>query len=178
MSENANPPNPEQPATWELLNDEMRHRLDVQRAAGERIDAKAAIVLGAAIAAVQFVAKEPVRSYWLPASVSAYAVAIVLALVALRPRAFDEVGGHAMLVGLWAYPRGRAAAELANNRVWALTKNAERQTGRIRWLWASIAVLLLAAMMSVVHLTQGERIDAGPTARICSAGSANPCPAP
>lgn len=158
----------EQVETWDLLNAEMRHRLDVQRAAAERLETKAAIVLGAALTAVQFVAKERVRSYWLVVAVIAYCTAISAALCAVLPRAFDEVGPRSMLVGLWLFPRGRAAAELANNRYVAYQANARRHGRRVDCVRVAIVALIAGAIMSVVHLTEGARTDAGRTTANCA----------
>lgn len=162
----------EQVATWELLNDEMRDRLDVQRGAAERLETKAAIVTGAALTAVQFVAKEPVTSYWLPAAVLAYCAAMGAAFFAVVPRAFDEIGPRSMLVGLWLYPRGRAAAELANNRFVAYQANAKRHGMRVDCVRVAIVALMAGATLSVVHLTQGDRTDAGRTPTGCASVAA------
>jgi hypothetical protein len=150
-------PSTEQPETWELLNDELRHRLDVQRSSAERIETKAAVVIGAALTAVQFVVREPVRSYWLPPTVGAYVAAMIFGLLTVMPRVFDETGPKAMLTGLWLYPRGRAAAELANNRLLAYEGNLKRHRWRLFWLRLSLLAVVVGAIMSVIHLTEGVR---------------------
>ena len=102
----------DQPETWELLNDELRHRLDVQRAAFERLEARAAIVLGVAFAAIQYIAEKPVRSAFLPWAIGAYVAAMLCSLIAMWPRRFEELKPRSLLTGLWLWPRGLAAAEL------------------------------------------------------------------
>lgn len=158
--------------TWELLNEEMRQRLDVQRGAAARLETKAAVVIGAALTAVQFVAKEPVRSYWLPAAVVAYATAMGAGLFAVLPRAFDEIGPRSMLVGLWLFPRGRAAAELANNRYVAYQANARRHGRRVDCVRVAIVALIAGGIMSVVHLTEGVRPHVGGTTTSCASTGA------
>ena len=46
------PPNRD---TLELINGEIRYRMDIQRRAIERVDTKATLLLGFAVAAAQFV---------------------------------------------------------------------------------------------------------------------------
>jgi hypothetical protein len=155
MSGNTQPG--EQPDTWELLNDELRHRIDIQRSAFERLEARAGIVAAVAFGALQFVAREPVESGWLPAAVVAYVLAMVCAsALAVLPRRFHEPKPASILVGLWLYPRGRAAAELANNRKVAFEKNVGRQARAVLLLRVSVGLLALGAILSTVHLTQGE----------------------
>jgi hypothetical protein len=147
----------EQSETWELLNDELRHRIDVQRSAFDKIEARAGIVAAVAFAALQFVAGERVDSDWLPPALGAYGAAMVCAgAIALLPRRFDEPKPMTMLVGLWMYPRGRASAELANNRRVAFEKNLPRQALRVWVLRVSVAFLVAGAILSTVHLTQGD----------------------
>ncbi len=147
----------EQPETWDLLNEELRHRLDVQRAAAQRLETKATVIIGAALAGVQFIAKEPFRSYWLPLAVGSYLAAIGAGLLAVLPQVFHETGPRPMLIGLWLYPRGRAAAELANNRLAAYEMNVKRHGRRVAAVRVSVVALVLAAILSVAHLTQGAR---------------------
>ncbi len=69
-----------------------------------------------AFAAIQFVAGKDVSSPWLPWALAAYGAAMATSLyVAALPRRFEEVKPRSILLGLWLYPKGRAAAELANN---------------------------------------------------------------
>jgi hypothetical protein len=162
----------DQGRNWELLNEEMRLRIDIQRKAFERIEARAAIVLGATFAALQFVAKESVRSAWLPWAIGAYALAIALSLVAVLPGRFVEIRPRSILVGLWSYPRSRSAAELANNRLVAFEANVERQARIVRLVRASVALAVMGAMLSTAHLTKGERRDGnGRAPAVCPAGA-------
>lgn len=149
----------EQPATWEMLSEEGRYLLDSQRAAGERIETKAAVVIGAALTAAQFVATRELHSYWLPLALAAYLVAIGAGLVCVRPRTFDNIGLEQLLKGLWWYPKGRAAAEIVNNRNLAVKANARRHQSRVTWFWLSLTTLALGAIMSVGHLTWGRDED-------------------
>lgn len=63
-----------------------------------------------------------------------------------------------MLIGLWLYPRGRAAAELANNRLAAYEMNVQRHGRRVAAVRVSVVALVLAAILSVAHLTQGAEL--------------------
>lgn len=149
----------EQPETWELINDEARHLLSAQRSAGERVETKAALVMAAALTAAQFVAKEPLSSYWLPFAVVGYATAFGIGMLCIRPRAFEELGLKRVMLGVWWWPRGRAAAEMANSRNEAIRVNALRHRRRVSFFWWSLAALAIGAMMSIGHLTRGERTD-------------------
>ena len=78
--------------------------------------------------ALQFVASRPIESRWLPIALAFYGRAMLGAgAVAVLPRRFEEPKPASMLNGLWLYPRGRAAAELANNRKLAFEQNVPRQ---------------------------------------------------
>ena len=166
--------------TWELLNEELRLRLDAQRRAFERIEARAAIVLGASFAALQFVAGEERRSGWLPLALGAYGLAMLFSLIAVLPRAFEETKPRSLLLGLWWYPRGRAAAELANERLRAFDLNVDRQARMVGLLRASVAVAIAGAMMSTAHLTKGERtnVDRAGSSASCTAGASSCSTAP
>jgi hypothetical protein len=149
--------NDEQPETWELINDELRHRLDVQRSAFDRLETRAAFVFAAAFAALQFVARADVESDWLPAAIATYAVSMLCAgAIAAIPRRHDEMSPAAIVKGLWWHTRGRAAAELANNRRVAFEKNVSRQKWLTLALCVSVGLLALGAILSGVHLSQGR----------------------
>ena len=149
----------EQGKTWEFLNEELRLRSDAQRKSFERIEGRAAIVLGASFAALQFVAREPARSGWLPFAVAAYGLAMAFSLIAVLPRGFEDTKPRSLIVGLWLSPRGRAAAELANERLRAFELNVGRQAWMVRFLRASVALAIVGAILSTAHLTKGERTD-------------------
>ncbi|MFP5316676.1 MAG: hypothetical protein ACLGI2_00065 [Acidimicrobiia bacterium] len=173
----------EQNETWQLLNDELRLRLDVQRTAFNRIEGRAALILGAVFAAIQFVAGKDLSSPWLSWALGAYGVAMATSLcVAALPRRFEEVKPRSIVVGLWLYPKGRAAAELANNRLKAFEQNVKRQGLMILIVRVSVAFAIAGAILSVLHLTRGDSTNARNSAGrwVCpgasSAGSA--CPSP
>lgn len=150
--------------TRRLLYDELRHRHDVQRSVSERLEGKAALVLGAALALIQFVAREPVDSWWLPPALGPYTTAGLAALVIVLPRRFEELGPENVLRKVWWWTLPDAASYLANARLSAIKANVEHQAAKVRWLRLSVVLLLLGAMMSAVHLTQGERDDGERTA--------------
>lgn len=151
----------EQPETWELLSEEGRYLLDSQRAAGERIETKAGLVIGAALASAQFVAAQQVESRWLPIALVSYAASIAAGLWCVRPRTFDNIGLEQLLTGLWRYPKGRAAAEIVNNRNVAIKANARRHQARVTWFWLSLVGLGFGAIMSAGHLSLGDDPDDG-----------------
>lgn len=162
VSESADRPQPRrvaQPETWTLLNEEGRHLLDTQRSAAERIETKAALVVGAALTAAQFVAKEPFSSYWLPAAMTGYLLAILCGLACVLPRTLNNIGLDETVRGVWWFDRGRAAAEIVNNRNVAIKANARRHRRRVLWFWAALTMLAIGAIMSVGHLTLGRRTD-------------------
>lgn len=150
------------PETRRLLHEELRHRHDVQRGVSERLEGKAALVLGASLALVPFVAKEPVQSWWLPLATAFYAFSALAAVVVVVPRSFQELDPRKTLETVWLWDPSDAAGELANNRLRAIETNVRDQAGRVLWLRVSLGLLLLGAIMSVLHLTLGER-DAGGT---------------
>lgn len=153
VSPGGEPPDPD---TRRLLYEEVRHRHDVQRAVTERLEGKAALLLGADLALVSFVAKEPISSWWLPVALALYGLSAFAALIVVVPRTFHEVSPRSTLVGLWRWNVADAAGELANNRLRAIEANLEGQGRRVRCLRISLAFLVAGAMMSVLHLTLGE----------------------
>ncbi len=143
--------------TWLLLNDELRHRHDSQRSAFDKLESRAAIVLGAATGALLFVAKEDVTSWWLVPALAAFAGSIACSLITVLPSRFEELGARSLVIGLWLRSRGNAAAELANARLAAILENVTRQARMVRFVRASVALLLAGALFSAIHLTQGDR---------------------
>ena len=143
--------------TWLLLNDELRHRHDSQRSSFDKLEGRAALVLGAATGALLFVAKEDVTSPWLVPAVVAFAGSIACSLIAVLPSRFEELGARALVVGLWLRSRGNAAAELANARLVAIEENVVRQARMVRFARGSVALILAGAILSTIHLTQGDR---------------------
>lgn len=149
----------EHPETWALLNEELRLRLDVQRAAFARIEGRAAIVLAAAFTALQFVAREPVSSRWLAPALVSYGLSMLAGLIAVWPSRFEELKPRSLLFGLWLYSHGRASAEMANARLQAFEVNVARQHKLVSWVRVSVVLALVGAMMSLGHFTQGNRSD-------------------
>ena len=140
--------------TWVLLNDEVRQRLDVQREALAHIEARAAIVLGAAFAALQFVAEKPLSSPWLPLAASAYVGAMACSLIAVLPGSFQEIEPNAVVLGLWFYQPDLAAAELANNRLFAFNLNEARRRRIVFLVRVAVVLAVLGAILSTLHLTE------------------------
>jgi hypothetical protein len=164
-------------ATWILLNDELRYRHDTQRAAFAKLEGRAAILLGAATGALLFVAKADVTSGWLVPAVATFAGSIACALVAVLPSRFEELQARSLVVGLWLRSRGNAAAELANNRLVAIEENVKRQARFVLYVRCSVALILLGAALSTVHLTQGDRSDVDRQERQPAVGADEPASA-
>lgn len=141
------------------LNEELRYRHDVQRSSFQKLEGRAAIVLSAATAAVLFVAKEDVSSGWLPPALLTFAGSIVFALIAVVPSQFDELAAREVVTGLWLRSRGNAAAELTNNRLLRLEANMPRQAKMTRRVRIAVALVLVGAILSTIHLTTGDRPD-------------------
>jgi hypothetical protein len=139
--------------TWLLLNDELRHRHDSQRSSFEKLEGRAAIVLGAATGALLFVAKEDVSGPWLTPALAAFAGSIACSLVAVLPSRFKELRARSLVVGLWLRSPGNAAAEIANARLAAIEENVVRQARMVRFARASVALVLAGVILSTLHLT-------------------------
>ena len=132
---------------------------------------------GATFAALQFVASKPVASPWLGWAVGAYTGAMACSLITVLPGWFKETRPRSLLVGLWLYPPERAAAELANNRLIAFEENVGRQGRMVFLVRASVGLGLAGAIMSTLHLMEGNRTDVErpPAATAgCSGGAAGP----
>jgi len=147
-------------SSWILLNDELRLRLEVQRAAFAKLEGRATILLGSATAALLFVAKEEVASNWLLLGLAAFAISIGFSLViAVLPSEFEELKPRSLIVGLWLRSEHNAAAELANNRLGVFERNVGRQQRFVWFVRISVAFALAGAAFSTLHLTQGDRPD-------------------
>jgi hypothetical protein len=162
-----NDPPPPTPG-WVLLNEEMRHRIDVQRTSVEKITGKAVIVLGLSVGAAQFMANTDAEQFTRGAAFLAYAVAAVAGLLVVAPAPFSELKPRSMLVGLWRYPEERAAAELANSRLKIFEANVHRQGKMVLRLRVAMIALVVGAALSVVALGVGRESDVrGPERSAC-----------
>ena len=142
--------------TRELLLNQAQHRADVQRSAIERVEAKAAIVLGVSVTAAQFIASRSYRSGFLPLAMGAYVVAIGCSLVVAALRNHHEVDPAKFVNTLWQAPYDYAVTELVAH----YNRNFKINRKRARWRqwvwWGSAGALAIGAIMSVLHVTQGD----------------------
>lgn len=145
--------------TRKLLAELLDQRLAVQRSAAERVEAKAAIVLGVATGVLQLVLGQKLTSEWLGPAVAAYFVAIVMSVVCLALRRNREVDPGALLRELWNAPAVFTYSQLANNRLDAFTVNMGRVRWRIRAWWCAVAALVAATVLSVLHVRYGVPIQ-------------------
>jgi hypothetical protein len=147
-----NEPDPE---TRKLLLDLTRYRCDVQRAAFERVEAKAGILLAFAVTAAQFVVSRQIESGYRSWAVGAYVVAMVLALIVSGLRSHREIDPMKYLPALWDAAAERATTLMTNEFADAYRANLSGSTWRV-WLWRLSAVALTTgAMLSVLHITRG-----------------------
>ena len=142
-------------ATRRLLNDELRHRLDVQRSSGERVETKATVILGLASTGVPLVLNAGASNWWLLPALAAFAAAIVCSLVVIRIRQSWELDPGAYVDAMWDVDVAEAQSRLARQRQAAFERNRTELHARIGWWWASVACLLAAGALSALHLWSG-----------------------
>ena len=143
-------------ATRRLLNDELRHRLDVQRSSGERVETKATVVLSLAITAIPWVVGADLHSGWLVPTLVAFIGTVGCSLMVLRIRQSWELDPESYVDELWTIDDGTAQTSLAERRLAAFTRNRTELHRRIRWWYRSIAGLIAGAAMAGLHLWVGE----------------------
>lgn len=143
-------------ATRALLNEEMRERMAVHRAATERVETKATILLGFSVTALQFLFDRGGDSGWRNLSVGAFLVAIGLALVVVLVRASGELDPAVYLEQLWNVSPPAAASELARARLHQFEWNRRRHRWRVGLWRGSACALTAGAMMSAAHFYVGR----------------------
>ena len=142
--------------TRRILNEEMRHRLEIQRSAAERVEAKAAIVLGFAATAMQFVISRNQSSDFETVSIAAWALAIAASLVVISVRASGELDPRSFVEDLWNADAPFAHSKLTRTRLHEFEHNGGRLTIRvIAWQVAGLFVAV-AGILSALHLMNGE----------------------
>jgi hypothetical protein len=142
-------------ATRRLLNDELRHRLDVQRSSGERVETKATVILGLATTGVPLLLNAGLRSWWLLPAAGAFALAIACSVVVVRIRQSWELDPGSYVDLMWDVDEGTAQSRLVEQRRAAFERNRAELRARIRWWWASVASLVVAAVLTGIHLWAG-----------------------
>ena len=147
---------PDEPIrTRRLLNDELRHRLDVQRSSGERIETKGTVILGLATTIAPLVANAGARSGWLVPALSAFLATIGCSLMVVRIRHSWELDPTSYVEELKDVDERTALTTLTTERVAAYRRNRAELRRRIHWWRAAAACLMVGTALSAAHLWSG-----------------------
>ena len=142
--------------TRRILNEELRHRLDIQRSAAERVETKAAILLGFAATAMQFVVGRDEASPLETATVIAWCATIIACLAVVTVRPSGELDPEDFVNDLWSADAPFAHTKLVRTRLYEFERNRRRLTIRTRaWLLSS-RCLAAAGILSALHLSYGS----------------------
>jgi hypothetical protein len=168
--------------TLALINDDIAGRLDRQAASLDKIDNKAVVVVGYALAAASFLATRNSQPVLAGLAFGAFAVAAVFGVLALAVWNYQDTEPVA-LVQYVSVNRGQALAAMIANRTQIFAANSRRQRVKARQWWISISVLLLGTALMVaailVHTTKHDRADStAGTAAVSVYGGRGPAGAP
>jgi len=144
-------------ASFELVAEAVRLRLDAQRQAAERIETKAAILLGFVATAVPLLATQEGAENWLriPAFV-VYGLATIFGVVAIRPYPHWETPlPRPFVAAFLKYPQPpeNVSKWLAAARVRTFEDNLPVARQKARCWWLSLLALAVAVLLSVFSLT-------------------------
>lgn len=157
------PSDEEREAALDLLNDQLERRIQTQFTVADRIDTKAAIVLGFTATAAQFVVTHPHRTGWTTkAAVVGYGVAFIAGLVALGLRKYATVPKPDWLVGQYEsllQSGGDSIRRPILGKLVALRRQAAEHNSRVdskktkAW-WISLIGLTAGLGFSLISLTR------------------------
>ena len=142
------------PGVFALIAETNRDRLIAQRQATERIETKGTILLGFALAALQFlVTRTDANTAWQVAAVVAYGLAFASGLVVVVPYQDkfppDPAG---FLVAFQEAPLHLAQKFLAGMRARAFTENVKLTKRKERFWWLTLSLLAIGVALSSISI--------------------------
>jgi hypothetical protein len=146
-------------AVLDLLNVEIKDRMNHQAESVARVETKAAIIIGFAITAVQLFIPAMDHPLWALPAIVGYALAVGFGIAALVVRQHRDPPDPAFL---WAElghaSRRRILGSLIKTRAVAHQKNARDHRTRVIYWWISLSSLIGAVVASATALLS-ERIN-------------------
>jgi hypothetical protein len=141
-----------QTETLALINSEIVGRLDRQTDCLNRIDTKAVLVVGYAIAAVSFLATRHAQPLLAGLAYAAFAVAAGCGIATLALRNYPDIGCRRLVTGYAGGSRAVILAALVANRVEDFEYKKSRLKAKARGWWISLAALLTGTILMVTAI--------------------------
>ncbi len=141
-----------QAETLALINSELAGRLDRQADSLAKIDNKAVVVIGYALAAVTFLATRLAQPALAASAYAAFAVAVGFGIMVVAVRNYQDIEPRPLFTGY--APRSRAAtlAAMAAKRVKHFEFNRDRLNTKAWQWWTSLTALVIGTMLMVAAL--------------------------
>jgi|SRR5579875_757559 uncharacterized membrane protein (UPF0136 family) len=140
-----------QAETLDLINREIAARLDRQSDSIAKIDTKAGLVIGYAIAAASFLATRHAEPILTGLAFASYAIAAGVGIAALAVWNYQDIEPEP-LVSYAGVSHASALAPLISRRVRVFGINAARQRRKAVQWWISLAALVLGAALMVAAI--------------------------
>jgi hypothetical protein len=161
-----------QAETLDLINSELAGLLDRQSDSLDRIDTKATLVIGYALAAASFLATQHPELILAVLAYVAFATAAGLGIVTLAVRDYDELKPRPLFVGYAGRSRASTLAALGALRVKAFECNGRKLDQKAKQWQISIAVLVLGTLLMILAILVQTYLhdQRGPLAKPAVAG--------
>jgi Ca2+/Na+ antiporter len=160
--------------TLALISGEIAALLDRQSGALDKIDNKAAAMIGYALAAATFLATRHAQPALAVIAYVAFAAAVASGITAMAVRKYQDLNPRSLLqYAGWSAAQTRA--KLTANQVHTFESNKERQDKKARWWQISLIALVFGTLLMVAGIlvqTYGhDHLGAGrPAAPVHSGG--------
>lgn len=141
-----------QTETLALINDELTSRLARQSDSLTKIDNKAVLVIGYALAAASFLAVKHAQPTLTALAYVAYAAAAGFGIMALVIRNYADIEPRPLLTRYSSQSRAATLAVLTANRVQDFELNRSYQQTKARRWQMGLAALLLGTMLMVAAI--------------------------
>ncbi len=149
-----------QAETLAFINSELVGRLDRQSDSLAKIDNKAVLVVGYALAAASFLATRHAQPVLASLAYAVYAAAAGCGIATLALRNYPDIDCRWLVNGYAERSRAAILAALAANRVEDFEFKKCRMKAKARGWWVSVAALVIGTILMVTAiLVQNERHD-------------------
>lgn len=141
-----------QAETLAVINNELVGRLDRQSDSLAKVDNKAVLVVGYALAAASFLATRHAQPVLAILAFAAYAAAVCFGIAAIAVRTYQDIEPRQLFNGYTDRTRAATLAAVAAKRVKHFEFNRGRLNTKAWQWWVSLASLLLGTMLMVAAL--------------------------
>ena len=138
--------------TLALINSELAGRLDRQADSLAKIDNKAVVVIGYALAAATFLATRHAQPALAAFAYAAFAVAVGFGIMVVAVRNYQDIEPRPLFTGYAPRSRPAALAALAATRVKHFEFNRGRLNAKAWQWWTSLTALVVGTMLMVAAI--------------------------